>query len=421
MKRIAIAMTLLALAACRQTSSGIDLPDAPTSPQANAIPAPLEALTTDAQASMRSIANSPFDGGSPPIAMRGDRPIATDSIPAHDAKESKEVTGWSLTAILRTGDIVGPLKANEVSLAGIETARRQTEPRLAIDLAATHMRIVLATRGFALPIDTEIRARVDRYGHIVIFPNATSYQVAPPGSLRALLGERRLDVAPILTAAMIPRGDGALRLAIKTRRIDVETRAAKTTFEIAHIEGASEGGVLLCRALLDLMNADPSTPLCGFDDVPLHADFHWAGHGILTFDAIAIAKRTDLAPQLLLAPPPSLNYTADPPTPIAAAVLLTSAELAAFRTTPVDVTTNTRDAAIPIGLALSNTTDELRFVYVDGAAIAWVGPGGGIELTGLPHGRYNLQWRTLLGDAVDPAQVITVPGTSKAGEVDGGH
>jgi hypothetical protein len=277
-----------------------------------------------------------------------------------------------------------------------------------------------------MPQGTEIRARTDRYGHVLLWPHESTYRVVAPGALRALFGERRLDVAPLSGAELLPIGDGARRFNYRTRKVEVTTRAAKATFEIASIAGAGEGGTLLCRALLDLMNAPPSTPLCTTDDMPLHADLRWTTKGAIAFDVVSLARRTDLALSQLAAPPPSLAFVPSPPPPLNSETMLTRSELAAFRTAPVEVpvSADTDAKAPPLapdsGLLLVNSSDELRFAWIDGAAVAWVAPGAREQLTALLRGRYVLQWRTFLGDAFEPGQLVTVPGVSDIGAPDSG-
>jgi hypothetical protein len=63
---------------------------------------------------------------------------------------------------------------------------------------------------------------------------------------------------------------------------------------------------------------------------------------------------------------------------------------------------------------LVNSSDQLRVAWVDGAAVAWVAPGGQEWLASLLRGRYVLQWRTFLGDAWEPPRTISAPGSSDA-------
>lgn len=413
----------LALTACK--GAPVDPMDAAPSPQAQAEPAPL--ANPPALASAAAATSPGPDANTWPEPLRSDQRVAPDAPrepTARDqggrdaARDWRELAGYQLQAVLRTGEGPGPPKAAEVSTAAIEAAKRRTEARMTIETSLTRARFVL-TGGFVLPAATELRARLDLYGHLLLWPGEGTYRVAEPGALRALLGERRLDVAPLSPAKVVPGGDGPRRLDARTRRIDVSTRAAKATIELASVHDAGEGGTLVCRLLLDLMSAAPSTLACATDEVPLHAELHWTTQGTLTFDVTSIARRIDLAAQDLAAPPGSLLFVPTPPPQAPAETLLARADLAAFRTAPVDVPpAATRDAQPPppeSGLALVNASDELRVAWIDGVPAAWVAPGARLALSSIVRGRYTVQWRTFLGDAWEPAETIVVPGTSEVG------
>jgi len=413
----AFAISAIFLAGCKGTP--VEPPDAAPSPQATAEPAPLASATSG------SATGTGADGAAAPEPLRSDRGLAPD-VPRESphepgvkelARETKELSGYVLQAVIRTGEGPGAPKAPEVSGSAIDSARRRTEARLAIELSQSRARIALSG-GFVLPQGTELRARVDRYGYLLLWPGEDTYRVAEPGALRALLGERRLDVAPLSHADVASNGEGLRRLNAPTRRVDVSTRAAKATLELAGFRDAGDGGVLLCRLLFDLMSAiPPSSAACAADEIPLHADLRWTTRGALTFDVTSISRRTDLPALDLATPPAASAFVASPPPPSMAEVLLQKGELAAFRTGPVDLPpSSTRDAqTIPpeSGLVLVNSSDELRIAWLDGVAAAWVAPGGRIALPSLPRGRYVLQWRTFLGDGWEPPEPIVVPGVSE--------
>ena len=423
------------LGACRGGASAGDVPDAAASPQAKAEPAPLANVPTNAATTVAAL-TSYADSGPAPPPMRADREIASDQPSERSAKDplvkdaardpshEPSLSGYSLQAVLRVSDVAGPPKAGEVSDKALEAAKKKTEPHLSIDTSQTRARIAIASSGFVMPQGTEIRARLDRYGHVLLWPHESTYRVVAPGALRALFGERRLDVAPMAGAEIAPVGDGARRFNYRTRKVEVTTRAAKATFEIASIAGAGEGGTLLCRALLDLMNAPPSTPLCQADDMPLHADLHWTTKGAIAFDVVSIVRRTDLASSQLAAPPAALAFVPSPPPPLNSETMLTRPELAAFRISPVEVPVSADvDARAPApdsGLILVNSSDQLRFAWIDGVPVAWIAPGAREQLTALQRGRYVLQWRTFLGDAFEAPQNVTVPGMSDFGAQDAG-
>ncbi len=413
----------LALAACKGVSA--DPPGMAPSPQAIAEPAPFANPPTAPTAGTS-------DAGPSPEALRTDQGLAPDfprgtdfpREPLHEAgvreapRDLRELAGYTIQALLRTGEGPPAPRAPEVNLAAIEAARRHAEARIAIDVSSTRARFVLFGGGFVLPSGTELRARLDRYGHLLLWPGEDTYRVAEPGSLRALLGERRLDVAPISRADVTAAGEGPRRLNLRTRRVEVSTRAAKATLELTTLRDADGGGGLVCRFLLDLMSAAPSTTICGIDEMPLHAELRWTTQGGLSFDVTSITRRTDLIAQDLAAPPGSLAFAPSPPPESATETLLPRGELGSFRTVPVDV-----PAAAPrdprdgpeIGLTLINSTDELRVAWLDGIPVAWAMPGARLTLSTLTRGRYALQWRTFLGDSWEPPAMIVVPGVSEAG------
>jgi hypothetical protein len=418
---------LVLVAACRSASN--EPPDLATSPQAKAEPAPLASLPVPASATALPAG---ADAGPAPEPLRSDEALSVDVLrepvrepSSRDAggkdvvREGREAAGFSLQAVVRTGEGPAAPRAPEVNATIIETARRKAESRIAIDLTAARARFVFSGP-FVVPSGTELRARVDRYGHLLVWAGESTYRVLEAGALRALLGERRLDVAPLATAEVRAPAEGPHRLGLRTRRVDLSTRAAKASLEVATVTGAGDGGTLVCRFLLDLMGAAPSTRACGSDEVPLHAELRWTTRGTLVFDVASIQRRTDLAPQDLSAPPSTLEFTVGPPPPVGADVVAARAELAAFRTAPVDVPwTAARDAQPPpeSGLVLVNSSDELRFAWIDGVPAAWVAPGARLALPWMVRGRYAMQWRTFLGDGWEPADVVVAPGVSEVGSV----
>jgi hypothetical protein len=407
------------------------VPDAAPSPQAKAEPAPLANITATSSATATTPAGA--DAGPPPDLLRADQALAADApressheptVKGEPARDPKELTGYALVAVLRTGEGPPAPKGPEVNAAAIEGARRKAEVRVAIEASQTRARFVLSG-GFVLPQSTELRARDDRYGHVLLWPGEDSYRVLAPGSLRALLGERRVDVAPLSPAEVTSPGDGARRLNFRTRRIEATTRAASATIEVATLREAGDGGVLVCRWLLDLMGAVPTASVCATDEVPLHAELRWTTRGQLAFDVASIVRRVDLLAQYLATPPASASFTPDPPPLVPADTITSRTDLAALRTAPVDVAPSAgkTDAAPPppeAGLALVNSTDELRVAWIDAVPAAWAAPGARISLPTLVRGRYTLQWRTFLGDGWDPPEAVVVPGTSEVGATDAG-
>jgi|CZKU01.1.fsa_nt_gi hypothetical protein len=401
--------------ACK--SGPVDPPGAAPSPQAAAEPAPF-ANPPVASAT----ANASRDAGPPPEPLRSDQALVGD-VPRELApreggttRDTRELAGYALQAVLRTGEGPPPPRATEVNIPAIDAARRRAETRIAIEMSTARARFVLSGGGLVLPAGTELRARVDRYGHLLLWPGEDTYRVAEPGALRALFGERRLDVAPLSRGDVANAGEGARRLNLRTRRAEVATRAAKATFELATLHDIDDGGALVCRLLLDLMSALPSTAACDADEVPLHVELRWTTQGSLTFDVTSITRSLDLVAQDLEAPPGSLEFSASPPPQVPGETLVQRSELATFRSAPVDFPpAPPREGQDPLGLTLLNSTDELRVAWVDGVPSAWASPGARVVLSSLPRGRYVVQWRTFLGDSWEPGVAVVVPGMSEAG------
>jgi len=422
---LALLLALAAVTGCR--GAPVDPPDAAPSPQASAEPAPL--ANVGAAASAAATTTSGLDGSVPPETLRGDREVPADTphevireLGAKDVpRDPKELWGYELQVVLRTGEGPAAVKAPEVNFNAIDAARRKTEAHMVVDTSQSRARFVL-TSGFVLPAGTELRARSDRYGHLLLWPGEDSYRVAEPGAMRALLGERRLDVAPVSPVETTVSGEGARRLNLRTRHVELSTRAAKATFEMSAFQNAGEGGGLVCRMLLDLMGGPPAASPCASDEIPLHAELRWTTEGSLVFDVVGITPRKDLAAQDLAAPPTTASFVRGAPPALPGDAMLAKGELAAMRNGPVEVpVARGADAQAPppdAGLLLSNASDGLRVAWLDGVPVAWVAPGGSVLLPSLVHGRYALQWRSFLGDAWEPPQTAVVPGRADLGSTE---
>src|SRR5215468_1142298 len=184
--------------------------DAGASPNASILPAPLATEPPDLfeggaavedgggrptplDPPLSSSRPSSFDAGAPlPESMRPGAPVPAD-IPFQ-----RDSPGVSLDAVFRWRDIPSPPRAPEVSAEGLREAQKLTAPSLKIDLSeGGRMRAELTGAAFPLAAHTELRARSDHYGNLVVWPDGRGYRVIPPGALRTVLGERRMDVTPL--------------------------------------------------------------------------------------------------------------------------------------------------------------------------------------------------------------------------------
>jgi hypothetical protein len=402
---------LLVIAGCEKTPPEL-VENATPSPNASILPAPLSSLgqpaaetpATARQAVENEGKSLTADAGVSPQALRGDQ------APDDDPLTLRELQGATLEAEWRYPDAVLPSKGPEVNPQGIEAARRLTAARMTIELMSVgRMRVTFDSRALPLGQGTEIRARSDFYGHLLVWPNGSRYRVLPPGAVRTLLGERRVDAVPLVRPQISGKGEGLRRIGLSTRRWDLSTRTGKLSLEQAKIAAAGEGGVLLCRLLAEIIAIDPSAAPCNSDDVPLGAHFQWPDGGSVAFEVTRVAERVEFSAEQRLVPPSGGEFTPASLPPTSASVFLTREELAALRLRPLDVLGARAPGAPDEGLVLYNGTDTIRYAFVDGVPLAWVAPNHDQRVSGLQRGRYIIQWRTFLGDAVDAPVIVELP------------
>jgi hypothetical protein len=405
--------------------------DAGASPNANILPAPLATEApdlADSGADDGGAGPSPVDGGAPlppappPESMRPATPL-----PAEGAPFQKDTPGVTLDAVIRWRDVPAPPKAPEVSGDGVREALKLTALSLKIDLTeAGHMRAELLGRAFPFPPRTEIRARSDRLGNLLMEPEGAEYRVIPPGALRALFGERRVDVAPLSSGTLRTHGEGR-RLGFAARKVELTSSVATVRLEIGRVVESGEGGMVLCRALVELGGVDPRTPLCQPGEVPLSAAYAWQEGGGIAFEVTTLTKRSDLPAATLLAPPPTAAFAPAGLPLVPHGIFLSREELAALRTAPIPLPAPRDRSAPGEGLLASNQADRPMYVLLDGVPVVVVPAHGEQYVVGPVRGRYVAQWRSFLGEKASAPQAVELPAhlvygsTPDAGAPDGGY
>lgn len=409
------ALSLAALGCTATPSQGGDAPDAGTSPNASIRPAPLPSDTDETappDAGRGGLAVDPVtgnfvmpDGGVVPEALRPEAPLRPESLP------SQQGAGVSLEASFRWLDAAGPPKLAEVSATGVEAAAALTRFSWSVDLVDTgRMRIAFGSRAFTLPQRTELRARLDRYGHVLLWPELTEYRLLPAGALRTLLGERRVDVMPLSQGTLKRVGDGAKRLSLATKKVELSGPLGSVTLEIASVPEAGEGGSLLCRALVELAAIDPKTPACASQEVVLAARFAWQGGGGLSFEVGSLEKRTDLSPAVMVVPPTGAAYNRSGLPGVAGLVFLSRNDVVAFRSGPNRALGPSTDPKAPgEGLVADNRSDQLLYVLLDGVPVVTVPPLTERYVIGTTRAEYHVQFRSFLGDVRGPVELVTMP------------
>ncbi|MFT3773613.1 MAG: hypothetical protein QM820_50200 [Minicystis sp.] len=431
------AALLLAAAAITGCDFGSSTPagpgDASASPNASILPAPLateapEVLDGGDDAGPSGLLADPNgrlilpDGGAPPPeSLRPSTPIPAESVPFQ-----KDATGVSIDAVFRWRDVPAAPRAPEISADGLREAAKLTALTLKADLAdGGRMRLELTGRAFPLPAHAEIRARTDHYGNLVLWPNATEYRVIPPGALRTLLGERRVDVTPLSAGTVRAQGEGR-RLGYVVRKLELSSTVATMKLELGKVSEAGEGGLLLCRAIVELGGVDPKTSACQAGEVPLAATYSWQEGGGISFEVTALQKRTDLPASSMLVPPPGVRHVPAGLPTVPQGIFLSREELLAFRTAPLQLPP-VRDTSVPgEGFVAVNHADRVMYLLLDGVPVVAVPPHGERYVIGPVRGRYVAQWRTFLGEKVLPPQPIEMPArvvfgsAADAGAPDGG-
>ncbi len=335
------------------------------------------------------------------------RPLTPSTKLGADTLLREEQVGVILEAAIVHRDLGAAPPSPELDKAGLGAASKATAPNLTITMTALgRMRILFASKAFPLPFLSELRARFDKLGHLAVWPGLAKYRIVPPGALKTAIGERRVDVMPLVTGTKTRSGTGK-RLEIPTRTVALESPMGTLSLDLATIPESGLGGPLLCRALVELLHVDPATPECKPEEVPLHAVVDWKNGGGFELEVSSVERRTDVAPGEILVPPPNAEPTDEPLPSTTGIALFTREELRAFRTKAVEAP-RSPDAPIE-GVVADNQHDYQLMLFVDGVPVLTVPPLEKRLLLGFLPGRYSVQWRSFLGDSVLPAEVVDVP------------
>lgn len=335
------------------------------------------------------------------------KPFVANTRLAPDTTPRDEQVGVILEAVIVHRDVPSPLRSPEFDKVGHAAAAKATESTFSVTMTALgRMRWLFTSRAQPLPFMSELRARFDRFGHLVVWPGLTKYRVLPPGSLRTTFGERRVDVMP-LAPGIKAAGQNSKRLEIPTRAFSLESPFGTITIEVATVPESGLGGPLFCRSLVELVGVDPATTECKPEEVPLHASIDWKGGGGIDVEIASVERRTDLATTEALVPPPNAELSDGELPTTNDGVLFARDALAAFRTKATEAP-RTPDAPLE-GLIADNRHDVPLMLLLDGVPIVMVPPQDKRLVLGPLPGRYVVQWRSFLGDLVLPSEPFDVP------------
>jgi hypothetical protein len=333
--------------------------------------------------------------------------LSPDEVVSAEPPLREELVGLTLEAVFKWRGVPAAPAAPEVSAPGIAAAQKLTAPTVRIDLTALgRMKLTVTSRALALPFRSEIRARFDRYGHFVLWPNATRYRAIAPGALRTVLGERRVDVTPLVIGTRVKAGAGKV-LDLETRILTMESPLGRLRLHLAEVAEAGLGGPLVCRQMVELVGIDPSTPECKPGEIMLAATVDWQDGGGFEFEVQSLERRVDLLPSAVLVPPPGAESVTDGLPEAPDGIFLTKDELANFRTKAIEVKPG---AGAPAeGFTAVNGRDITMLLTLDGVPVVAVPALASRYVIGTIRGRYVAQWRTFLGELVGPTDTLELP------------
>jgi hypothetical protein len=398
---------VLGLVGCENKSAA--LPDAgPTEPSPNAsiLPAPLATGIEQAHAGPRDAAALDADADAEPVApewQREDRALPNDLWEPHD------LSGLVLAARFRWPDVAPPPRLPEANGEAVQRAAEMTRFVATIELgAAGRMRFVLASSSYVLPEGTELRARSETLGHLLVWPNQRRYSIVQPGALRAVLDERRADSEPLGHAKAAAAGEGQAQ-GFSTEKSRFTTSFGRLDLEQARVAASGSGGALLCRLLLEIAGIHPDAPVCGPELVPVRAEYAWASTGRLLFEVTSVQRSAALTPELLAFPPRDAEHGVGELPDSNGTVLVGRSELRSLRNKPIAVA-EVRDAGAPKeGLVVVNGGDLTSYVLVDGVPVARLGPRSSDVHLDLVSGSYLLGARDFLATEITVPSIVPVP------------
>lgn len=394
--------------ACESRPAAVDAGANEPSPNASILPAPLATAperTGSADAAVPSDAGTDAEAAEP-VRLREDRWLV------EDAAELREPGGITLKARFRWPDVPGVPRPPEANAEALDRARSSSTFDLAIELGAGRLRVRLASDRFLLPEGTELRSRVDLFGHVLLWPDRSRYVTIQSGALRSVLNEHRADAVELTHATASPVGAGR-PLGLTSEKSALVTPLGRLELEQARIQGALDDGVPLCRLLLELAGAAPDNPVCDADLVPVRADYAFTGGARLAFETTALERVATLDPTELRVPPAGAEHRIGELPQVRSPLLLAPAQTRAFRTRPA-ARVEPKDG-VKEGLLLVNADDLEKYVLVDGVPAVRLPPGGaGVVLDLLP-GSYVVSSRSFLSDDVTVPVPISVPSRFQLG------
>jgi len=340
----------------------------------------------------------------PPEPLAADLPLPRDRI------RGRELAGLALTVSVRRAAVPAAPNAPEVATEALRELQTEGQPRLDVELSDRGRMQITLQEGFLLEPETRLVARRERYGYALLWPRRDRYRVVPPGALRALLGEGRLDVTQLSVgrAETLPPGE---RLGFTLERHRIRTPVGEVDIELAEIPEAGAAAGLLCRFVVELAGATSAHPVCEGDRVLLGAELRWRAvkdqaNAGLRFEVTALRRSETFEPGPFAMPPTSARFASGLPAR-APGALLEPKTLERIRTGPTSPP-ESGPTLLP-SVEATNASDRLLTLFVDAVPVALIRPWQTLRLDGFAPGRYVVHWRSFLGDTVGPTAEQWLP------------
>lgn len=345
------------------------------SPNATITPSPLvagEALvakTTKAPTPAKSNSKKApaATASEPPV------PLTPRQAPTADSTSPKQAAHLSLAGRLSWPTY--PINSRLAPTASTD-AERRPQRRFEINLRS-HGRMQITFHGALFPFasGTSIAARLENYGHFLLWPNQQRHRVLPVGSLRSLFLEGRPDVNPTVHLEPEPKPSGEL-FDHPTRTWVFESSRGKLTLQQAEVAEAEGSGMLVCRFLLEWLSVGPTASACDLGLLPLKAELESPQGAKLVWETTEFDVRVE-PPIAQLQVPPRESQFREFGIPEPEPVLLES-ELTQLRKTG-------KNGA----LLIHNPTPYVQWLLLDGTPVGRVAPLTSITVPALSQGSYH--------------------------------
>jgi len=363
----------------------------------------------------------PRDAGHPPADTSADAgaPEPPKPLRENDAlgaeSDLRAAPGLVLEARLRWLDAPPP-RSPEGNADALSKARDRTAFDVTLELSSLgRLRLKLASKAFPFPSGSELRARDDRYGHILVWPNGEAYTPLPPGTLRATLAEHRVDATPLSEPGVSVAGSDSM-LGVATQKQRIETSLGRLDLEQAVAPAAGAAGALFCRLLLELLAVGPESTACRPEWLPLRASYTWASGERFELEATKLTKRPELAIEGLAVPPSGAGSRPGelPGPPFVA--LIEERDLADFHSRALPPPAKPDPGAPKLGLVFQNHGDSPLYLLVDGVPVVWLRADAEWLVSGLKPGRYTIQARNFFGTEGTPPRLLELPARFTVGD-----